>query len=432
MSERDNTRPVPKPVTFSPAQENMIKKIIAKNAVPANIISSSSSSSPSGDGITLAEVKADTDIASAISLKHAIQDLSGLQVTTAKGSANGYAPLDASSKVPVANLPDVILGSVNYHGAFSAAGGIDPTVSPTALKGDYFVISVGGTINAVVYLIGDWIIYSGSVWERVDNSDKVSSVNGAQGAVVLNQDNIGDGTTYKQYSNTDKTKLAGIEASANNYTHPGNHAPSIITQDASNRFVTDTEKSTWNGKSTAPNDAQKNSDITKAEIEAKLIGEVSTHSHAGGGAGMNLLKKTNYQVINSGPAVFIDISGLTFPVVNGVDYAFYFYIVFQSSAIATGWKAGVNCPTGALDFWATSDIIANGAAGVATHTERHNVVRDDMTLLTGTVTANVDLAIEIRGRYICTQNGTFACRFANELANDTNLVVQRGSWGWWF
>ena len=32
------------------------------------------------------------------------------------------------------------------------------------------------------------------------------------------------------------------------YSHPANHAPSIITQDASNRFVTDTEKSTWNAK----------------------------------------------------------------------------------------------------------------------------------------------------------------------------------------
>ncbi len=33
----------------------------------------------------------------------------------------------------------------------------------------------------------------------------------------------------------------------------------------------------------APVDAQKNSDITKAEIEAKLTGEISSHSHAGGG-----------------------------------------------------------------------------------------------------------------------------------------------------
>jgi hypothetical protein len=42
----------------------------------------------------------------------------------------------------------------------------------------------------------------------------VSSVNGQTGVVVLNQDDILDGTTYKQYSQTEKTKLAGIAAGA--------------------------------------------------------------------------------------------------------------------------------------------------------------------------------------------------------------------------
>jgi len=47
------------------------------------------------------------------------------------------------------------------------------------------------------------------------------------------------------------TKLNGIAAGANNYTHPANHPASVITQDASNRFVTDTEKATWNAKQAA-------------------------------------------------------------------------------------------------------------------------------------------------------------------------------------
>lgn len=160
-------------------------------------------------------------------------------------------------------------------------------------------------------------------------------------------------------------------------------------------------------------------------------GASTAHSHAGGG-GLNLLKKTADQTINAGAAVFTDITGLTFSVVSGTDYAFHFYITFQSAAATTGWKAGVNCPAGALDFWAQSAVIANGAAGVATHTERHNTVRDDMTLLTATITQAVDLAIRIEGRYKCTANGTFAARFANELAANTQLVVQKGSWGWWF
>ena len=49
----------------------------------------------------------------------------------------------------------------------------------------------------------------------------------------------------------DKAKLNGIAASANNYVHPANHPASIITQDASNRFVTDAEKAAWNAKASS-------------------------------------------------------------------------------------------------------------------------------------------------------------------------------------
>jgi hypothetical protein len=147
---------------------------------------------------------------------------------------------------------------------------------------------------------------------------------------------------------------------------------------------------------------------------------------------LNLLRTTATQTINAGAATFEDITNLTFPVVNGVSYAFYFYIVFQSAAITTGWKAGINCPTGTLDFFATGQTIANAAAGLATWLQRHNTVRDDMTLLTATVTAAVDLVFIIEGRYLCTADGTFAARFANELAANTDIVVQKGSWGWWF
>ena len=45
-----------------------------------------------------------------------------------------------------------------------------------------------------------------------------------------------------------KKKLDGIANGANNYVHPANHPATMITQDATHRFVTDTEKSTWNAK----------------------------------------------------------------------------------------------------------------------------------------------------------------------------------------
>lgn len=45
-----------------------------------------------------------------------------------------------------------------------------------------------------------------------------------------------------------KKKLDGIANGANNYVHPSSHPASMITQDATHRFVTDTEKTTWNAK----------------------------------------------------------------------------------------------------------------------------------------------------------------------------------------
>lgn len=58
----------------------------------------------------------------------------------------------------------------------------------------------------------------------------------------------GKGLSTNDYTNEEKTKLNGIATGANNYVHPTNHPASIITQDANNRFVTDTEKATWNAK----------------------------------------------------------------------------------------------------------------------------------------------------------------------------------------
>lgn len=49
---------------------------------------------------------------------------------------------------------------------------------------------------------------------------------------------------------SDKIKLDGVAANANNYAHPSSHPAKMITQDAAHRFATDTEKSVWNAKET--------------------------------------------------------------------------------------------------------------------------------------------------------------------------------------
>ena len=55
--------------------------------------------------------------------------------------------------------------------------------------------------------------------------------------------------TDNNYTTIEKNKLASIENNANNYTHPINHEATVITEDSTHRFVTDTEKNIWNSKS---------------------------------------------------------------------------------------------------------------------------------------------------------------------------------------
>ncbi len=82
----------------------------------------------------------------------------------------------------------------------------------------------------------------------VNDSNFISSLSGHNATELDDIISSGSGSII---TTEERNKLFGIAENANNYTHPENHSPSIITQDESNRFVTDIEKSTWNGKEDA-------------------------------------------------------------------------------------------------------------------------------------------------------------------------------------
>ncbi|EJW14453.1 tail fiber protein [Paenibacillus alvei] len=70
----------------------------------------------------------------------------------------------------------------------------------------------------------------------------------------------------------DKAKLDGVQVGANNYVHPTTHPPSIIAQDANNRFVSDAEKATWNAKATTDEATQASKGLMSAADKTKLDG----------------------------------------------------------------------------------------------------------------------------------------------------------------
>ena len=87
-----------------------------------------------------------------------------------------------------------IIGALNYKGTWNASTNTPVLASGVGTKGDYYVVSVAGTTNlngVTDWQINDWAVFNGSVWEKIDNTDLVVSVNGQTGVVVLNAANVG-------------------------------------------------------------------------------------------------------------------------------------------------------------------------------------------------------------------------------------------------
>ena len=113
---------------------------------------------------------------------------------------------------------DGIVNPMLYKGGITLAADF-PTLAAVEAGWTYTILAdvtdndVTKTNTGQSFLSNAEIAWNGSNWTPLGYS-AVKTVNGETGIVTLNQDDIGDGTTYKQYSQTEKTKLSGIEASA--------------------------------------------------------------------------------------------------------------------------------------------------------------------------------------------------------------------------
>jgi hypothetical protein len=141
-------------------------------------------------------------------------DITGLGTASTKdaGAALGVATLDAGGKVPVSELPAAVLGALSYQGTWNASTNTPTLTSSTGTKGYYYVVSVAGNTNLdgiTDWLVGDWAVYNGTVWQKVDNTETVTSVNGQTGAVVLTTTNIAEGTNLYY---TDARARASVSA----------------------------------------------------------------------------------------------------------------------------------------------------------------------------------------------------------------------------
>ena len=104
------------------------------------------------------------------------------------GSANGVATLDGGGTVPTAQLPAAVLGAIKYQGTWNATTNIPTLTSSVGTQGYYYVVATAGTTTLdgiSSWEIGDWAIFGTATWQKIDNTDAVTSVNGFTGTVSI-------------------------------------------------------------------------------------------------------------------------------------------------------------------------------------------------------------------------------------------------------
>ena len=256
----------------------------------------------------------------------------GTAATKDAGAALGVATLDAGGKVPASQIP--LQGDLNYQGTWNATTNTPTLTSSVGTKGYYYVVDVAGTTNLngiTDWQIGDWAIFNGSVWQKVDNTDAVTSVNGFTGTVVLTTTNIAEGTNfYYTDARARASNSAGTGISYDNST-------GVITNSAPDQTVSLTDGTGIDVTGTYPNFT-----ITNTAPDQTVVLTAGTGISTSG-------TYPNFTITNTSPSLGGDVVGPTGATNNAVArYDSTTGKLIQNSLVIiddTGSVTGVNALT---------------------------------------------------------------------------------------
>jgi hypothetical protein len=88
----------------------------------------------------------------------------------------------------VQNQINGLVGGSIFQGTWDASTNTPALTSSVGTNGYYYIVSVDGSTNLngiTDWKVGDWAIFAGTAWQKVDNTDSVASVNGYTGTVSL-------------------------------------------------------------------------------------------------------------------------------------------------------------------------------------------------------------------------------------------------------
>ena len=281
------------------------------------------------------------------------------------GVAGGVATLDGSGTVPTSQLPGAVLGGLNYQGTWNASTNVPTLASSVGSKGYYYVVSTAGSTNLngiTDWKIGDWAVYDGSTWQKVDNTDAVSSVNGFTGAVVLTTTDVAQGTNlYFTQAAARGSVSAGTGISYNSTS-------GVITNSAPDQTVALTGAGTTVVTGTYPNFTITSND--------SIVGTVTSVAASGGTTGLSF---TGSPITTAGTLTL----GGTLALANGGTGA------STASGARTALELGTAATTDASAY-------ATAAQGAKADTAVQTIASTDGSV-TITGTTAIDLSVGVAG-----------------------------------
>lgn len=210
-----------------------------------------------------------------------------------------------------------------------------------------------------------------------------------------------------------KTEVDTYLLSKANTSHT--HSPNDINLDSTHRFITDTERSSWNNMIPI---SQKGAASGVASLEAD---STITPSQ---------LPINNYIITSNftrNSSTLADISQWTFPVESGKYYYITILGLYRSSTANNGARLGVYLPSGSgnISGYLQGDISATAAAtGLRVPISSIGTSNNTNSILT-TGVSSTTISHYIGGYlfFICTSNGEFRCQWASETNGSTSTLM---------